>query len=195
MTKPHFPSSIKDVFFLSAVQPCFSGSLSVSELAVNSRCGVPVSETLDKSLRFEIEAPPSPFGAKVCSQTAGVGVCLPCQSESESSYASIYIFPDCCTRESVHILLTSTPSLSSFLLFVSFTLFLASVQVLAVVSFRKCTACCWEARYLPLGQSTFYFFFFFSFRLIFIGCLREAELLRARRSLNPCMLFGLLDKY
>ena len=65
-------------------------------------------------------------------------------------------------------LLSLLPSLSlssspSVILSVSFTLCLALVQVLAVVSFRKCTALCWEVRYLPLGQLPLFFFLFFFF--------------------------------
>lgn len=72
----------------------------------------------------------------------------------------------------------------SLSLSVSFTFSLASIQVLAVVSFRKCTALCWEVRYLPLGQPSFFLCFFF---VIFIGCLREAELLCAHRTAHSAL--------
>lgn len=102
------------------------------------------------------------------------------------------IFHDCTSSHplahaSLSLSLSRSDSLSfsspSSCQIVSFSIGLASVQVLAVVSFRKCAAICWEVRYLPLGQPSFSFFFFFSF-CNFIGCLREAELLRAHRTVH-----------
>lgn len=169
----------------------FLWSTSVARLAVNNSCGVPVPKQLItvgfeiKTLNIELShlGQRADHKLRVC-----VSVCMRLWTSMLHfvCHSSIYtFFPDCTTGHvTPSLFMPSPPSLSSFsfLLFVSFTLCLASVQVLAVVSFRKRTAFCWEVRYLPLGQPPFFFL------VIFIGCLREAELLRAHRTVHSALV-------
>lgn len=91
----------------------------------------------------------------------------------------------CCGNVAKRVsLLSLSPCLPWACFYFSFTFSQTSVQLLVVVSFRKCAALCWEVRYLALGYLSLFFSFFF-----FLICLLEAELSCARRTVHSAQLF------